>query len=269
MARHTRPLRALRRVLVAPLFVLVLWAMQMLVARLLAAPVRIIGTARMGQWSWFDDGHRVRAVIELIQSEPPLAAMIATSVLTSAVIGAIVSVLVAPAVLVRLGWQGEPSRPPRGELARATGRYLPAMLVQTGYGLVTRAAFGGLAAIPSATLGPAGLPLTLAIAAIPVLVLDRARAAVVLEDAAPYHPRTHLRALVHVLRRPLWLLTGALLEGAKLIVGIVALLFVVSPAGVELGGGAVWVARLGGLLALIFGLWRVGLAVEDSRARQN
>ena len=77
---------------------------------------------------------------------------------------------------------------------------------------VVRAVFGGLAAIPSVVLGPGGLPLTLVLAAIPVLVLDRARAAVVLEDARPYHPLTHLRALVHVLRRPLWLLTGALLE---------------------------------------------------------
>jgi hypothetical protein len=41
-------------------------------------------------------------------------------------------------------------------------------------------------------------------------------------------------------------------------------MFVISPAGVALGGGALWVARLAGLLALGLGLWRISLAVEAS-----
>jgi hypothetical protein len=31
----------------------------------------------------------------------------------------------------------------------------------------------------------------------------------------------------------------------------------------DFAGGSLWLARVAGLLAVIFGLWRVALAVED------
>ena len=125
------------------------------------------------------------------------------------------------------------------------------------------ALFGGLAAL-TMIAGARALPIALLLAAIPTLILDRARVAVVLEQARPMHPKTHLRAIVHVLRRPLWLVSGALLDGLQMVVGIVALAFVISPAGIALGGGALWIARLTGLVAIALGLWRISLAVEDA-----
>ena len=107
--------------------------------------------------------------------------------------------------------------------------------------------------------GPAGCAaaITAARGGARVLVLDRARTAVVLEEARPYHPMTFLRAIVDVARRPLWWLSGALIDTAKNAVGIAALLFIVSH---DLGAAGIWIARLAGLLALMLGMWRVSLA---------
>jgi hypothetical protein len=256
---RTRPGAALVRVLWAPGFVLALWAAQLLVAKLLAGPARAAAEAGMRGATWFDDGHRARAVAELFRVEPAVPAAIAMSLLASAILAGLFSLVAAPAILTRL--DGERSL---GWICGAIGRELPAMLVQTGYGLVFRAICLGLAAIPVSLLGAPGLPLAVLVGAFPVLVLDRARAAVVLDDARPYHPMTFLRAIGHLAKRPLWWLVGALLEALKLAVVMGALLLVIragpSPA-------AIWVARAAALAGLIVGLWRVSLAVEDRRAQ--
>jgi hypothetical protein len=241
-----------------------LWIGQLLFAWLLAFPVRMAGEAAMGPFTWFDDGHRLRALAELLFDDPAVAAVIAASLASSAMLAVAFAIVVAPTVITRLA-----GRSSAAELGRATGQHLGAMIVQTIYGLIPRALFGGLAAATLAATGPRGLPLALLLFALPTLVLDRARVGVVLEHDRPLHPKTHLRALVHVLRRPLWLISGAVIDGLQVVVGIAALAFVISPAGVALGGGALWVARVAGLLALTFGLWRISLAVEDSAGAPN
>ncbi|PRP94037.1 hypothetical protein ENSA5_41490 [Enhygromyxa salina] len=256
--RHTWPLRALARVVMAPGFVLALWAAQLLLAKLLAGPGRAAAEAAMRNFTWFDDGHRLRAVTELLIEEPAVAAAIATSLSASAVLAAVFSVVAAPPILTRL--DGERSL---AWIFGSAGRELPAMVVQSGYGLVFRALCTSLAAVPVALLGAGGLPLALLLASFPLLVLDRARAAVVLDDARPLHPMTFLRAIGHVAKRPLWWLSGALIESLKLAVVVGALALVIQ-AGPSPGG--IWVARAAGLAGLIFGLWRVALAVEDRRA---
>ncbi|MFV8753587.1 hypothetical protein ACNOYE_23790 [Nannocystaceae bacterium ST9] len=256
---RTRPARALVRVLRAPGLLLALWIGQLVFAWLLALPVRAVGKAAMGPFTWFDDGHRLRALVELLIHDPAVAAAIATSLASSAMLAVVFAIVVGPAVITRLHG---PTR--AGELGRASGQHLAAMIVQTLYGLVPRAIFGGLAAAALASFGPSGLPLAIVLAAIPTLALDRARVAVVLEQARPMHPKTHLCALLHVLRRPLWLFAGALIDALQILVGIAALVLVISPTGVAMGGGALWVARLAGLLALGLGLWRISLAVEGA-----
>lgn len=257
----TRPLRALVRVVRAPGLLLALWIGQLLFAWLLSSPVRAVAGAAMGPFTWFDDGHRLRALAELLIDDSAVAAVIASTLASSAMLGVAFAILVGPAVITRLR-----APTPAAELGRASGQHLPAMVVQTLYNLVPRAVFGGLAAAALALAGPRILPLAVLLAALPTLVLDRARVAVVLEQERPLHPKTHWRALVHVLRRPAWVLLGALLDGLQIAVGIAALVFVISPAGVAMGGGALWVARLAGLVALALGLWRISLAVEDANA---
>ncbi len=252
---RTRPGRALLRVVRAPAFVLLLWAAQLGFAKLLAGPARRAAELSMRGGAWFDDGHRLRAVIELLVHEPAIAAAIVAALSASAILAGIFSVIAAPAILTRLA--GERSG---AVVLAASASALPAMLVQTGYGLVFRALCTGLAAIPAATLGLGAAPLVLLIASFPILVLDRARAAVVLDEDRPYHPKTFLRAIVHVGRRPLWWLSGTILETLKIGVGIAALLLVIQA---DFAGGSVWLARVAGLLALVLGLWRVGLAVDD------
>jgi hypothetical protein len=56
-----------------------------------------------------------------------------------------------------------------------------------------------------------------------------------------------------------------MIEAVKLGVGAAALLLVIQA---DFANGSVWIARLAGLLALGFGLWRVGLAVEDRASIQ-
>lgn len=255
MAARTRPDRALLRVLGAPAFVLLLWAAQLLFAKLLAGPARGAAQAGMRGSSWFADGHRLRAVAELLFAEPGVISAIVAALSTSAVLATLFSVVAAPAILTRLAGQRS-----LATMLSAVGAKLPAILVQTLYGLVFRGLCMGIAAIPAALLGAYSAPLVLLIASFPILVLDRARAAVVLDDARPYHPKTFLRAIVHVGKRPLWWLSGAVLESLALSVGIGALVLV---AQAEFADGSIWLARIAGLLALIFGLWRVALAVED------
>jgi hypothetical protein len=256
---RTRPARALVRVVRAPGLLLALWIGQLVFAWLLSFPVRMVGEAAMGPFTWFDDGHRLRALAELLIDDQAVAAAITASLASSAMLAVVFAILVGPAVITRL--HGPASA---AELGRASGQHLGAMIVQTLYGLVPRAVFGGLAFAALAIAGPYGLPLALLLAALPTLVLDRARVAIVLEQDRPLHPKTHVRALVHVLRRPLWLFGGALIDGLQVMVGIAALAFVISPAGVAMGGGALWVARLAGLVALTLGLWRISLAVEGA-----
>ena len=260
VTRTTRPGRALWRVLVAPGFVLALWLVQLGVAKLLAGPTIAAAKISMRGHTWFDDGHRVRAVIELLTDSPAIVGAIEMSLMASAVFAAVFSIVAAPAILGRLA--GERSL---GWLGAAVGRELGPMLVQTGYGLIFRAACTGLGAAALAGMGVGALPLAVLLAAFPVLVLDRARAAVVLDDERPYHPLTFLRSIIHVARRPLWWFVGTLLEFAKLVVAIAALLIVIK-AGPS--ATALWIARATSLLALLLGLWRVALAVEDRHTPQ-
>lgn len=241
----------------APGFVLALWLAQLALAKLLAAPASAAAMAAMSKGAWFDDGHRIRAIAELMADSPAVAAAISTSLLASAILAVGFSIVAAPAILARLDGQRS-----LAWLLGAVGRELPAMVVQTLYGLVFRAACMGLVAALTGWLGARALPLALLIGAFPILVLDRARAAVVLDDARPFHPMTLLRAIAHVSKRPLWWVCGAIIESLKLVVAVGALLLVISAGPTAVG---IWVARAAGLLALILGLWRVALAVEDRR----
>lgn len=255
---RTRPLRALRRVALAPGFVLLVWVAQLAFAKLLAVPGRAAAGAAMGAWTWFDDGHRIRAMAELAADNPAVAAAITMGLATSAVLATAFSIFAAPAILTRLDGQ----RSPRW-IAAAVGRDFLPMLAQTGYGLVFRAICMGLAAIPLKLLDAGGLPLALLLASFPILVLDRARAAVVLDDARPYHPMTFLRAIGILARRPLWWLSGALIEAAKLAIVLGAMYLVLS-AGPS--PASLWVARAAGFAAIVLGMWRVSLAVEGRGA---
>lgn len=251
--KPTRPHRALLRVLAAPAFVLGLWVAQMLFAKLLANPTRSAAQAGLRGATWFDDGHRLRAMAELLIDQPAIVAALIAALSASAIMAGLFSVIAAPAILTRLA--GERSS---AAVLGATAK-LPAVLVQTGYGLVFRAICTGLAAIPASMLGAGALPLVLVLGSFPIFVLDRARAAVVLDDERAYHPKTFLRAIVFVGRRPLWWVCGTLIEAIKIAVGIAALLLVIET---DFAGGSIWIARVAGLLALILGLWRVALAVE-------
>jgi hypothetical protein len=258
---QARPGPALLRVVVAPGFVLALWVMQLLLAKLLAGPAAAAARAGMRGHAWFDDGHPLRALTELMVESPGIAAAISMSLATSAVLGALFSVVAAPAIITRLTGERSLAR-----VCAAVGYGLPAMLVQTGYGLVFRAVCMGLSILPITGLGPSGLPLALLLAGFPLLVLDRARVAVVLDGERRFHPMTFLRAIGHVAKRPLWWLVGSAIEAAKLGLAIGALVLVIQ-AGPSSSG--IWVARAAGLATLILGLWRVALAVEARRAAER
>jgi hypothetical protein len=259
LVRRTRPLQALLRVLRAPWLVLGLWVVQLVLAWLLSFPVRMVGEAARGTTTWFDDGHRLRAFVELLVEERGVVAAIMASLASSGLIALVLAIVVAPATIRRLARPTELAR-----LGQISATMLAPTLVQTLYGLVPRALFGGLAALVLALAGPPGLPIAGLLVSIPTLALDRARVAIVLEGQRRYHPMTHLRALALVLRRPLWLVCGALLEGLQLLVGIAALVLVISPTGAAMGAGALWLARLAGLAALGLGAWRIAIAVEDA-----
>src|SRR5690606_4365526 len=160
---RTRPARALLRVIRAPGLVVALWLLQILLAKLLAAPIRGAAKLAMSGKTWFDDGHRLRAVVELLIDEPAIMATVTTALSTSAILAGLFSVVAAPAILTRLG--GERSL---SAMLAAVGARLSAMLVQTGYGLVFRALCTGLAAILATLIGGGAVPLVLLIASFPI-----------------------------------------------------------------------------------------------------
>jgi hypothetical protein len=257
---RTRPARALLRVLRAPAFVVGLWLAQMLLAKLLASTTRAAAQAGMRGFTWVEDDHRLRALAELLIDEPAIVATILAALTASAILAGLFSVLAAPVILIRLDGQRSWSA-----ILGAAAAKLPAVLVQTGYGVVFRAACTGLAGLAT-LLGAGALPLVLLLGSFPILVLDRARAAVVLDGERPYHPKTFLRAVVQVGKRPLWWASGTVIEALKIGVGVAALMLVVQSDG---SSASLWWARGAGLLAVLFGLWRVSLAVErehDHRA---
>lgn len=258
---RVRPWQALRRVLVAPGFVLVLWLAQLGFAKLLAGPGRAAASTAMRGLVWFDDGHLLRAMAELIADNPAIIAAISMGLLAATILAGLFSLLAAPAILSRL--DGERSL---AWLLAACGRELPAVTVQTLYGLVFRGLGLGLAAVPLSLLGPVGLVIALPLAAFPVLVLDRARAAVVLDDERPFHPMTFLRAIAQVARRPGWWLLGTLLETLKLGLALATVALILAAGPSE---AAIWFARGASLLTLLFGLWRVSLAVDTRRGGQS
>ncbi|NVB40373.1 hypothetical protein G6O69_21215 [Pseudenhygromyxa sp. WMMC2535] len=257
-----RLLPALGRVLRAPVLVLVLWLLQLFVAKLMALAPRVAASASMGPWRWFVDDHRLRAIAELFADNPGVVASLAFNTLASAILAVVFWLVAAPALIVRLS--GDRAQRGPSALIGACGRQLGPMITQSAYGLLFRGLWTGLALIPLTFLGPWAVPLAVVIASFPVLVLDRARVAVVLEGARPYHPMTFLRAVGQIARRPRWWLGGAVIDTLKIGIGVAALGLVISA---KLDGSAgLWIARGAGLVAVLAGMWRIAVAVEASPA---
>lgn len=264
MSEVTRPPRlrpgsALLRVILAPGLVLALWVLQLVAAKLFAGPARAAAGASMRAWTYRPDGHLLRAAVELLQLQPGVAAAIGVAVMSSLAFGTVFWLVLSPVPLARFAGERSPTW-----LLVACARNLPAMLVQTVYGLILRALCLGLAGLGLAKLGAPWIPVAALLAVFPVLVLDCARASVVLEDQRPMHIKTFLRAIPRVARRPLWWLLGTLLELLKIGVAMATVLLVISAGPAP---SAIWVARAAGLVTLMLGLWRIGLAADDSLGR--
>lgn len=250
-------MNALRMVLRARWLWLALGLLQLALAASFAAPVRAALRAAMGPFTIGDEAQLLGPLFELIAHHPSVIAAMLAGLALSGGFALVLAPLLAGAVISRLA--GPCSA---GEQARAGITHFPAALVIGLYGLILRA----LLALVAAALGTlhALLP-TLVIAAslgLAALVVDLARARVVLTGASGFHPRTFIRALTSV-TPGLWLRSTALSAAQWAIAGAV-LLVAVHGMGTA---WSLWAARGLTLLATFFALWRVAVAVDATRPR--
>jgi hypothetical protein len=249
---------ALRRVLRAPSLWLALAGLQLLLAAGLAAPLRAVVRVAMGPFTIGDETHILAALLELVRVHPTVIATLVTSVGASAVLGLLLSPLLAGAVIVRLD-----APRPVGELARAAVTHFPAALVIGIYGLVLRVLLALIAAALGTihpTLQIVALVASLTLCA---LAVDLARARVVLDGARGLHPRTFVRAVVGASQPGLWLRSG-LLTALQWASSLAILLAAVHGIGTA---WSPWLVRGLAVLATFVALWRVAVAVDSVAAR--
>lgn len=248
---------ALRRVLAAPWLWLALAGLQLALAAGVAAPLRAVLRAAMGPFTIGDETQLLGPLFELLAHNPAVSAALLASIAVSGALGLLLAPLLAGAVVSRLAGPCSP-----GEQARVSLVQFPAMLVIAIYGLILR----GLLALVAAALGTVHVGLqTATIAAslgLCALVVDLARARVILGGAPGFHPRSFIRAISEV-SPGLWL-RSTLLSAAQWIVTLGILLVAVHGMGTA---WAPWLVRGLAVLGTGFGLWRIAVAVEHTRRR--
>lgn len=252
---------ALRRVLAAPWLWLAIGALQLAIAAAATMPVRAVLRAAMGPFMLADEGKVLTTLLELVTAHPGVAAAFMAALVTSAALGLLLAPLLAGGVICRLdGRRGV------GELARASVVYFPAMLVIGLYGLVLRLLLGLIAAALGTihpTLQIVGVAVSLCFAA---LVVDLARARTVLDGARGLHPRTFIRALVSAAASPALCLKSGLLTALSW--GFTLVILIVAVHGIA-SAWSPWAVRGLALLATFASLWRVAVAVEHRRPRDQ
>lgn len=255
--------RALRLVAGGPGLVAALILGQWLAAKLAAIPVVAAVTAAIDGYA---PGTRPAAyermlavVAELVIAQPSVAAVMVTSVISVAIVSAIVWTLASGGVISRYALARPGARPSLEAVGGQWMRTLPSVIVQTGWHLVLRAvvvvaAVTAVDSLPK-SLGWAVIGITLLLATV---ALDLARVAVVTGVARPYHPATAARAFMVALRTPsllvpasLLALVGWLATGTTLMAGLWALS---DPSWL-------WVARACTAVGLLSGLTRLAFVL--------
>jgi hypothetical protein len=250
---------ALRRVVCAKWLWLTLGLLQLAIAAGAAAPLRAVLRATMGPHIAGDEGQVLGALLEIVSSHRAVGAAFVASLGGAALLGLLLAPLLSGAAIARLAGPCSP-----GEQARAALAHYPAALVIGLYGVILRLLLALIAAALG-TLHPSlqlvGLIASLTVSA---LIVDLARARVVLDGARGLHPRTFIRALTAV--TPLLWLRSALLTGLQWCVALAIVLVAVHGLAT---GWAPWAARGLALLGSFVALWRIAVAVEFVRPRRD
>ena len=198
-------------------------------------------------------------VVELVIAQPSVAAAMVTSVVSVAILSAIVWTLAAGGVITRYSLATPGVRPSLEAVGGQWLRTLPSVIVQTAWHLLLRAvvvvvAVTAVDSLPQ-SLGWAVIGITLLLATV---ALDLARVGAVTGVARPYHPATAARAFMVALRTPsllvpagLLALAGWLATGTTLMAGLWALS---DPSWL-------WVARACSAVGLVLGLTRIAFVL--------
>ncbi|MCA9715893.1 MAG: hypothetical protein H6713_04740 [Myxococcales bacterium] len=247
---------ALRRVLGAPGLWLTIAALKLALAFVLVRPARAVLEASLAPFT-ITSG-RSALLIELtriIARHEAIAAALVTSLILTAILGVLLWLLVAGAVITRLA-----ARRSLDETLGASLRYLPKIALVTVYSLIPRALV-----VFNLVVDPLGMENFWARLIVfwlgwtwCTLALDRARAGVVLRGASALDPRPLVGAFLEVVTRR----RGLAAAGVMLLGGLTMV------ATLELGVwylGApwvVWAARLLAIVSVGLALWRIAFAVE-------
>ncbi len=255
--------QAVRRVWQAPGLVALVVALHLLVAAVLGSGVRTAVGNSLGIFSVITDGHLLASVFELFTAHPGLLAAYRSTLAGSAVAGLALWTVLAPAVIQRL-------RAPRpaSQLASATLKSLPGVMITTLWNWVPRAVLLTITGFATAKLmasgiwGLVGLIVMATVLATCTCALDLARCRVVLRDASGTHFMTAWNGYREALRRPNVLLPSMSLSFAKWACSLGMLALAIDRAGHPV---TIWGVRGLAVFGLALGLARVAVAVESTR----
>jgi len=254
----SRVIGGLRRLLAAPGLWLGTWIAVAFIAGLVGIRMRFVVAAAVGPFDALDLDRVLFATLDVVRDHPSLSTGLVTSVLASAIVGAISWTLLSPLVIARLA--GVPPRP-WSEVGSLALTKIPAVVVQSLWHLLMRVALM-LAVLLSVQPLPAWVAwfiggITWLVTAV---ALDATRVAVVEHDAAPWHIRSTWRGFTRVVRRPGLLIPCALLTLGQLAITATILWLALS----GYGHASMWPVRLLALASIGLGLWRVATVIEDS-----
>ena len=258
-----RVFEVLRRVWRAPWLIVTVIILHLLVASVLGAGVRNAVGNSLGAFSAITEGHLVAAVFELLSTHPGLLAAYRSTLVGSALVGLVLWTFLAPAVILRLRAPG-----PLPQLAAATLKHLPGVIITTLWNLIPRAVlltltgFATAQAMPGGSSGLAGLAVMAMALATCTCALDLARCRVVLRNAPGTRFATAWRGYREAWTRPSVLIPSMSLSLATWACSLGMLALAIDRAG---DPATIWLVRALALVGIVLSLTRITVAIEATR----
>ena len=252
------PMKSLQRTLLSLPVLLGMWVLLLAFAAIAGAPVRSAASAALSQGGWLDDGHLLGATLELAEGNPAVIGTLLASVAAATILGFLFWIPMAGGLIESLAGHGFT---PGSVLSGA--RWSFAMAVQTLYSWLARGIVLGLLITVTNKVAWVGVLIPIAYVSL-IIAFDLARVRIVLEDAAPFHPMTMLRAWLEAFKAPILLVGGALLIAAQL---ASAQLPAWIAGHAEHGNSTLVMLRLAAFLPLFFSAWRISAAISRVEER--
>lgn len=227
----------------------------------LGRAVRTIVAAAMSGKAYRPDGHHLSALLELLVTQPTVAAALVVNLAFAGLFATVLWLLLAGGVIGRL-WRALPP----SEVVAACVSQVPGMFVHTLWFLVLR----GLLFIPLVSTPAALQGVALVVVAVPwimtVAAHDLVRARWVVGVEKRWGPRATFAALKDVTRSPMHLVSSGALWAVALATSASILFVTLQKLHLP---GTIWTLRALALIPIVLGVVRLALAVDRAAAEDT